>query len=181
MYIDGGVKYAVMAEDVGKKLADFAIAGGSDRGTTNIYIILNADGEIERLCGKAESKCRTEASYSALPGQHQDWEILGLASRSVDMLIKQVERLSIERAASLPRDYPVKVHFAKIERAQLRKLEFPIARGSSDRRTCEMWRRQDIIDDDPLEFYAKYMKCLLAYGRSRGKGAAWSSVIKRQE
>jgi hypothetical protein len=106
----------------------------------------------------------------------QDWDIISLAFRTVDLLVDQVERLSIDRASERARDLLARRFFARIRADELddpaRRFVIPDFDGA---RTCVEWLEVDIADDDPLEFNRRYMRCLIEYGRERGAAQDWDA------
>lgn len=172
MYIDGGVRYAVFDDRIGDIMSERALLPGPEQISSGIYVILNGDGETDIVCGKVDvANCDPPSSTI---GQHKDWDLLSLAFRSTDMLISQVQRLSIDRAVSRARDFPNETYFARIRVSDLddpeKAIEIPDFSGV---KTCNEWRTIDDNLEDPLEFHRRYMRCLIEYGRKRGAILDW--------
>ncbi|MBV7255599.1 patatin-like phospholipase family protein [Pacificimonas sp. WHA3] len=172
MYIDGGVRYAVFDDRIGELLANTGPAALESTGMPRIYIILNGDGETRAECGKVDAANCDPPSSTA--GKHKDWDLLSLGFRSLSLLTDQVRRLSIARAASRSADRDAEIRFARIRAEDLddpaQRVELP---GFSGARTCAEWRGVDMELDDPVEFHARYMRCLIIYGRMRGAALDW--------
>lgn len=187
MYIDGGVRYAVFAEDIGAQLekADIkkSLAGSSSGEAVRIYIILNGDGESEVKCGAREEDLCTGPNGTRQEGAaHEDWDFFTLASRSVSLLTNQVATLSIDRALNLARGTDSEVFFVRLEEEDLTShslnsgdLTERLQTASPDgTRTCKDWRQIDDNLDDPVEFHPRYMQCLISLGFERGEQFDWT-------
>ena len=176
MYIDGGVRYAVFDDRIRKvPFTTFTTVrdGRIEREVSpRLHIILNADGETDTRCGKTDPDMCADP-YST-EGQHKDWSILTLAFRSVDLLTSQVQRLSVDRAASRAEQLSGAAFFAKMRADDLGADGKPYAiPGFEGRNTCDAWRALDDADENPLEFHKRYMRCLIVYGRERGAARDW--------
>ena len=177
MYIDGGVKYAVFDDRLGQILEDMPAAttvGPAVATEPRLFIILNGTGESRAVCGKVdENDCLPLSNTS---GQLMDWNVVDLAFRTLDLLVNQVERLSIERASGRFDEDEVRPHFARIRLDDLligsTPRSIPDFTGS---KSCEEWREDDIADEDPVEFHRRYMRCLIEYGRERGMVQDWDA------
>ncbi len=172
MYIDGGLRYSVFDDRIGQVLADNAGPPGAEAFGPSLYMILNSDGAPKAECGKVdEADCEPITSTE---GQLQDWDLASLAFRSVDLLIDQVQRLSIARAADRAEDFEGSSFFARIRMEDLDDRDYsfriPDFEGSQ---TCNQWRADDDFEDNPVEFHKRYMRCMIEYGRVRGANADW--------
>ena len=178
MYIDGGAKFAVFIEELRRMLGDDqlvkSIAGEKDP-LHNVYILLNGTGEIQRQCGKVdETLCHPDRPDTQLVGAHKQWHLPGVAFRTLDLLINQVTRLSIARAVSLAEGSGKQPYFIRIREderdAFVAEAGAPFEEG---KRSCAQWRALDRAIDEPLEFHPRYMRCLIAYGRSVARASDW--------
>ena len=177
MYIDGGARFGLITDEIGRLISEIPEGFIEDRPA--VYAIVNGTLEIEQVCGKQdESLCRSAQGANAdLLGAHKDWSLDGLAFRSMGILINQGYRFStqslLQRAGELK--YPF--HLARVEPdvAQYRhRLQHPqLGEGYL---TCPEWRRVDVKRDRPLEFHPRFMRCLAAYGRERGRSGSWRTV-----
>lgn len=195
MYVDGGVRFAVFAEDIGKKLEDAALKNAQKSGDERddilkVYIILNGDGKSSILCGKKDKQnCKAENSGEITPGEHEKWDFFSLAARSVKLLTNQVTVLSIDRAKNLRRASPADVYYAEINESKkddfsIDSSKFPEAlKKTSPKKSakCAEWRSIDAERDSPVEFHPRYMQCLIAYGNSRGSLFDWSDKPERED
>jgi hypothetical protein len=189
MYIDGGAKFAVFAEDIGEIIKDDVpppppptIIGGptpptaspTPRKLKNVYIILNSAGELQAQCSKANPEHCRQGSDTHLAGAHKSWTVPSLAGRTLSILTNQVERLSIDRAANLPRTGYVDPKFIKIDPdardAFVSDLNGAFEEGA---RSCKDWLALDDLAS-PLEFHPRYMRCLLDFGRDLGLRQQWN-------
>lgn len=194
MYIDGGVRFAVFAEDIRKRLPDLPDLPPSppppgdgpvitpvSRKAPYVHIVLNGDGEPSTRCGKADDADCLDGR-TPRPGHedapHESWDIADLAARSVSLLTNQVARLSVERAVKLEGREEGDVAFARIDEAEKDAhmmhpdaLRFAALRPDDGlgARSCAEWRKIDEAVDDPVEFHPRYMHCLVSYGRTLAK------------
>lgn len=173
MYIDGGVRYAVFDDRIGKMLLDGQPDPTLEVTGPSLYILLNSDGTSKERCGKVNAGDCTPPS--SLKGQHEDWDILGLALRTVKLLVGQVERSAISRAADRAEELPSQLFFVRIQDEDLDdpRLAFEI-RDFAGKKTCNEWRADDDRIDQPLEFHKRYMRCMIQYGKSRGAAQDWN-------
>jgi len=180
MFIDGGVRFGVFTEDIGELLRDRQNKSMNPPGMpvlverpTPIHIVVNGDGVPSRRCGKSKEFCEGDRPKDIAVGPHKKWSFPSLAVRSVDLLSNQVSRLSIDRAINLERDFDNEVVFARINEAEKDGFEMEpdvlpdiLRRDDDETRSCAAWRKVDDRVDQPVEFHARYMRCLIAYGRS---------------
>ncbi|MEO0417781.1 MAG: patatin-like phospholipase family protein [Pseudomonadota bacterium] len=189
-YIDGGVRFAVFDDRVGQVLRDAKQAGAEAVGgqdipyapETSVYIIFNSDGEPKAKCAKVDdANCNP---IEGLDGARKDWDFLSLVLGTVGQLVDQVQRLSIERARQRGDDLLAETYFARINADAIGEggtaFAIPDFAGS---KTCEGWRAEDDRTEAPLEFHKRFMRCLIEYGRTRGKAENWdydnSGEVKR--
>jgi hypothetical protein len=198
MYIDGGVKFAIFAEDIGALINDPpplppppppTIGPGPgpqpdpppvsqpDSGLDKVYIVLNTTGRLDQKCGKRNPEdCDSPPNQPMpLPGQHADWSVPGLAVRTLSILINQVETLSIDRAVSLEREGFDKPYLVRIEEGPLAEFRTSLENAPQyGALTCDQWSEIDsLADPAPIEFHPNYMRCLIKFGYALGKGTAW--------
>jgi hypothetical protein len=151
LYIDGGARFGVFWSQLGEVLA-----GGL---SPEVTLIVNGS-----LYGKP---WLDNAGHP-----RRDWSALTLALRSVSILENQVYRFSVDnvtRAAS--GDGSIRMAFISNEGttdAGKDPLDFRF-----DGRTCREWNDVD-NRSKPTEFHPRYMRCLLEYGRDRGRRLAWN-------
>lgn len=173
MYIDGGVRFAVFDDRVGEILTS-----GPERLGTSVYMIFNSDGEPKTRCGKVDDvNC---VPIESTVGQHEDWDFLSLVFGTVDMLVDQVQRLSIDRARSRASELSADTYFARIRTDDLGEggTEFTIP-DFTGAKTCDAWEKDDDRLDAPLEFHRRYMRCLIEYGKQRGRAGDWDFRPRR--
>ncbi|WP_133365307.1 patatin-like phospholipase family protein [Qipengyuania sediminis] len=180
MYIDGGVKFSVFTDAIGELIADERLTpppgpGDSVGPLRNIYILYNGTAEVARVCGKAdETLCKGNDVDLSLAGQHKDWSVPGMAMRALDLLTNQVGRLSAERAMNLKRPGYNDPHFVRIDEQARDKFQTRIEGLEDMKLSCAEWKQLDKDRLAPLEFYPRYMQCLIHYGRSVANQTAWS-------
>lgn len=166
MYIDGGARFGVFVDGFGTE------AGvGDERDAApapQLYIVINGMQRVAPECGKLERGggiCAADGSdgYLNRDGQHRSWNLLGLAQRSSDILIAQIYRFSVaDIVARFGERYPGAadhVHYLPIVEDRMLKHVW----NGAD---CAEWHRRDEADTHPLQFYPRYMRCLIDFGRT---------------
>lgn len=183
MYIDGGARFGVLADLTAGAYRSVAIKAAAkyrktyegqdtpappeDPTPRNLFILVNATLEVPQLCRL--SACPVDENGKPRPPAddvpHSEWDFLQLAQRSVSVLINQSYRSSVFIADGQFRAKEFRSHFVKLEPDHLRyatAIDFPGA-GSTPR-TCWQWRQEDERIDKPMEFFPRYMRCLIRYG-----------------
>ena len=171
MYVDGGMRFGMFANDV----VGAARSHDKRNGTrSQIYVIANGDLHTEPRCGKVEESACTSENPSGGDELHTSWSLLNLALRSEQVLVNQVYRFSADRIVR-EQEMGSDVWFARI-RANAQQHEFTMTDPAlgSGRRTCAQWNAEDERLLHPIQFYPRYMHCLIDYGRSRGAGGDWN-------
>jgi predicted acylesterase/phospholipase RssA len=195
MYIDGGARFGVLAdltagayrsaainaaEEYRKSYEQQGIAKAPEDPTPrNLFILVNATLEVPQLCrlGKCpvDENGKPQAPADDVP--HSEWDFLQLAQRSVSVLINQSYRSSVFIADGQYRAQQFKPHFVKLEPDHLRHataIDFP---GAGDApKTCWQWRQEDERIDQPMEFFPRYMRCLIKYGEKAAKGSSFKAA-----
>ncbi|WP_375429515.1 patatin-like phospholipase family protein [uncultured Sphingomonas sp.] len=180
MYVDGGVRFGMFSDEIGDRIersSAAAAAGGGPR----FYVVVNGDQELSARCGKADAArhCARGDPPGNYEGVHRKWRFTELALRSEQMLANQVYRFSASTIETAARNRGVPFHLAKIGPDMSRHrytLDDP-ALGRAETMTCEEWRKEDRKIDDPVQFYPRYMRCVIDYGRaSQRTGSAWGSA-----
>ncbi len=100
------------------------------------------------------------------------WSALSLALRTVGILENQVYRFSVDnvtRAASGSGT----IRMAFISNENLPAGSPAPADFVWDGKSCAQWNDIDNLEK-PTEFYPRYMRCLIEYGRARGRVGAWN-------
>ena len=203
MYIDGGIRYAVfddrMSDVQDAMIEQQAIAppppppapaaaparpGPPTARTVSLpmvqaprmFMILNATGDSRAQCRRLVGSDDCTAVDST-EGPREDWEVLPLALRTLELFENQVRRLSVERAESRARETNRPFYFARIQQADLddetNTYAIPDFEGAMN---CTKWQEEDDDADNPIEFHKRYMRCLIEYGRERGLAAGWDTV-----
>jgi hypothetical protein len=172
MYVDGGARFGMFSDDVIQGVRAHNKVAGTQ---TPVYVIANGDLETGADCGKtADTLCEPPHPPAGAPdAAHRDWSLLTLAQRSEDILVNQVYRFSASRIISRGKEGD-RVFFARIGADALTHsytLNDPTLGTGS--RTCAEWQ---IVDRDtlhPIQFFPRYMRCLIDYGRGRGSAHNW--------
>jgi predicted acylesterase/phospholipase RssA len=174
LFIDGGARFGVFLRQLGDDIralqaAETAAAARESRAPrefepTNVTVIVNG-----KLYGKPwREKGQRPEKYS----------LLTMGLRSVDLLTNQVYRFSVDDAEHYPRNGG-ELHMAFISNQNLRVLTEPpgahrYGYGGAPPRTCDDWSDEDERVGKPLEFHARYMACLVDYGRARATQDPWN-------
>jgi len=173
MYVDGGARFGMFSDEIGNVIVDETreIANVDQR--SDVYLIVNGTLRIGQKCGKASPI--TCPPYGALEGGHADWNLLELAGRSEQILVNQVYRFSAGRI--LERDPANPPHFARINPdSDAHSYTMPADAGlGSGTMTCAQWHDEDERLLHPVQFFPRYMRCLIDYGRQRGLAGRWDS------
>ncbi len=81
----------------------------------------------------------------------------------------QIYRFSV---AALARDHEAATgrqpYFTRIDRVALMEHGF-------NGRSCQAWKDIDAARDRPLEFFPRYMTCVVDYGRKHADDMAWGT------
>lgn len=173
MYVDGGVRFGMFSDEIGGVISDEKRAIASVPPRTDVYLIVNGTLLTPETCGKAPPV--TCPPYGRLEGAHASWNLLELASRSQQMLVNQVYRFSAARVLDGDPDNPP--YFARMNPdADEHSYTMPPDAGlGTGTMTCAQWYAEDKRLLDPVQFYPRYMRCLIDYGRQRGLAGKWDS------
>ena len=113
-----------------------------------------------------------------------DWSVVSFGLRAVDLLQTQVYRFSVDDVEkwALPNGT---LRMAFISNENLAHLtESPDAHlftnDAKETKTCADFREEDRTRDHPQEFDARYMQCLIDYGRARGAADPWNHVVPKR-
>lgn len=174
MYIDGGARFGL----IGPAFLSVARLAAVGKEAPTMYMLVNSTLETKAQCGRRDPDlCAPDGTDPSANTGHsrRDWDLIDLALRSVDILTGQIYRFSV---AALARDYEITAgrqpYFAKIDRVGLMEHRFP--RGGPT--TCEKWKEIDATTDRPLEFFPRYMTCVVDYGRMRAAAMNWGTQME---
>lgn len=187
MMIDGGARFGMFSENVLANLPDHKKHSTNQ---ASLYVIANGDLETSPACGEGSRPqrvrtreglrlrrrdCTVPTGSGSETTRHRDWDLLELAGRSEQILVNQVYRFSADRIISRQKENPIA--FARIRtdaQNHLATIESPELVGNVPHsRTCREWWQQDEDELRPLQFYPRYMRCLIDYGRARGRRWDW--------
>lgn len=177
MYVDGGMRFGMFAEDVIQG-ASRAEKGSGRR--LNFYVIANGDLETNPQCGRAEEQmCLDAPLYGQPTDPRSTWSLLQLALRSEQVLVNQVYRFSADRIVG-EQKLGNRVWFARINASRLQEHMFRMDDPALDTlqpagapHSCRDWQEEDRRTLHPIQFYPRYMHCLIDYGQLRGREGAW--------
>lgn len=177
MYVDGGMRFGMFANDVISGAGRAAKVNGR---RTEFYVIANGDLDTSANCGRAdEARCQANPPSGRPTDPRSRWSLLDLAVRSEDVLVNQVYRFSADRIIG-QRKFGNGVWFARIDRARLDEHRFRMDNPALDTfpvigeaHSCRQWYDEDKRTLHPIQFYPRYMHCLIDYGQRRGREGLW--------
>lgn len=152
MYVDGGARFGVFYKQI-----DQVMHG---TGAPDLTLIVNGF-----LYG------RPWLDKRGLP--QAKWSSISLGLRSVDILENQVYRFSVENIQRLS-EVNGRTKFAFISSQGLPPQWPAPEQYVWNGRNCADWNAVD-RKAGVTEFHPNYMKCIVAYGRERGKASAWNA------
>ena len=176
MYVDGGLRYGVFSNSIGEGIARSAErrraeGGGPDAlSAPDIYLIINGTQESHPDCEAGTEGCADMADpQKPLKTAHGKWSFPELALRTTDIMANQIYRFSAadiaaQNLSAYPQAKGKNLRFVRI------KPDMPAFPHTllGETRTCAQWRDADATAYKPIQFYPRYMACVVAYGRSRG-------------
>jgi hypothetical protein len=183
LYIDGGARFGVLV-DFTAKAYQKALARAQEEkresgAPKNLFVIVNATLEVPRFCGL--TKCEVTADGTAIPPKpgdpHPDWNFLQLAQRSVSVMINQAYRSSVFVADKQGVMDKFSTQFVRLDPAHLQHkaaIAFPGA-GTAEK-ICFQWQKDDEQIDNPKEFFPRYMRCLIDYGRKHDTAKVFAAA-----
>ena len=178
MYVDGGVRFGMFADDV---IAGAGRASKTNRRRTEFYVIANGNLETTAVCNRADrTRCENNPPSGRPTDPRSRWSLLNLAGRSEDMLVNQIYRFSADRIIGQGKRDGNGVWFARISRVQADSHPFRMDDPALDTFTpagephsCREWYAEDDRTLHPIQFYPRYMHCLINYGQMRGGQGQW--------
>lgn len=172
MYVDGGARFGVFSDEVGKAIVDRQAAGGLGEPATT-YVIINGSQTIKALCPWASCLAGGPPPATTSDQPHVKWNFLNLALRSEDILVNQVYRFSADKIKSQADNQGRLFQFLKIDDdITAFKMALPDT-GDSAAHDCGYWSNWDHDRSNPVQFYPHYMKCLIGYGEARAAKQEW--------
>jgi predicted acylesterase/phospholipase RssA len=182
MYVDGGARFGMFFWE----LRDGAMRAAARRGDAgpdqHLFMIINGDQQLPPKCGKIDPAYCPDGEPPTTEGYHRKWSFLPLALRSEKILANQVYRFSAASVAAEADQRKLKFHSALI-RADALAFEHTndtAALGPPITQSCAKWRDADRLADDPLQFEARYMRCMIAYGAdAEGRFYRWHELPVR--
>ena len=183
LYIDGGARFGVLvdltANAFKRKVAESMALERAADVPRNLFLIVNATLEVPAFCGL--SKCEVgneDQPIKPPPGTpHPKWTFLQLAQRSVSVMINQAYRSSVFIADQQRTTEEFDTSFVRLEPEHLRfptAIDFPGA--GQEEKICYQWQRDDEAIDNPKEFFPRYMRCLIAYGKQHPAASAFAAA-----
>jgi patatin-like phospholipase len=190
MYMDGGARFGAFSEEViqGAKRDLQRVTSRNEEdpaagaAPARVYQIMNGDQDIAAKCSKAGWKpgtpCPETDPLGDKEGAHRDWSLLDLALRSEEILVNQVYRFSADYIHQRVLAEGGKSHFVKINddmpdfEAEIHDVDLEPVPTT---KTCAKWRERDRELVNPIQFFPRYMRCLISYGKMRARVEDWAS------
>jgi Patatin-like phospholipase len=174
MYIDGGVRFGMFSDRIGKAIEDVQGKMREEYRQVmeprDVYLIINGDQAVKPKCGKLDAAlCTDHHPTGLLEGAHKDWNLLSMVARVVDLLSDQVYNFSEYKieAESKAAGY----HFQSVQIEKSVSAHPFTQEGQT--RTCAQWRALDDARDHPIQFQARYMRCLIDFGKATARQKNW--------
>lgn len=162
LYVDGGARFGVFLNQVAPAVRD-----DPDIGPVNVTLIVN---------GVLYTKPWIDTPGRPDP-ETDKWTAVSVGLRTVKLLENQVYRYSVDSVET----FPLKggdLRMAFIANEGLGRLPGPPLEHVMQGKTCTEWRKVDKAREKPFEFDARYMACLLDYGRTRAREDPWNLYVK---
>lgn len=180
MYIDGGTRYGLFAGAALEAHARAQHAAATSTLPAPItYEVINGTLDLPpRPCPKQDaSLCTPDNPLGGKDGQHRPWNIMNLALNTEHILVNQVYRFSAQGVADDACEDAGCFNFLRIgdDVNQFTFIQTDPTTGLPSALTCPAWTAIDNAVDDPIEFHKRYMRCLIAYGRTKVAAAGWGS------
>lgn len=185
MYIDGGARFGAFSNEFENVLS--AAKKDTKLQQPAVYLLMNGDQRLASRCARkdetlcvpprtAQNRGKPLADPPSLNiGAHAKWSFLKLALRSEQILANQVYRFSADSIANLARRDGMKLYYTQID-ADMMSHRFKLSDPNlgTGEMSCAKAYETDKDALDPVQFYPRYMRCLLDYGHTRGAGS-WTS------
>jgi len=172
MYVDGGARFGVFSDEIGKVIQDRAGAAGLAEPATT-YVIINGDQKINALCPWESCSLDAPPPNSIAGMTHREWNFLDLAQRSEQILVNQVYRFSADKIKARADNQGRLFRFFKIG-DDVGRFEIALPdSGDTTPRNCGYWADWDRNTLRPLQFYPHYMRCLIGYGSATAEHQQW--------
>lgn len=178
MYVDGGMRFGAFSEEIGQilpPLSDKPALLKTVPKDLAIHLIVNGYQTVPSKCGRA-SKDDCKKSLDVKGGEdwpnsnarHRKWEFIELALRSEGILANQVYRFSAESLYYKALFNDVAFTYAQIGDEALDHT-WPGDAAFPGEMTCRKAKQLDKAESDPVQFFPRYMHCIIDYGRMRAR------------
>ncbi len=177
MYVDGGMRFGAFADEIGDLLPPVSEDNGKDPdgGPRNItfHLLMNGYQKTDSKCGREDPAFCVPAGdehgadNAESNAAHKKWSFVDLAYRSNSISVNQVYRFSAERIYLRARVAGVKMTYAQMAEEAM-DHPWPGDAMFPGAGTCREAKMKDIEEGDPVQFFPRYMHCIIDYGRTRG-------------
>ncbi len=165
LYIDGGARFGVFLDQI-RASESMARVGGAPGGEGAVTLVVNTSLAMPPWQ-------ESDAAGHAPRAPKDKWSLVSLALRGIDVMENQVYQASV---ASVMHDAG-HLDYATLSNAGIVENGKPAETPNEhvyDGKTCKEWHDADTADMHPVQFYPRYMACLLDYGRRRGQLSEWN-------
>ncbi len=183
MYVDGGARFGLFGAEIGAVIDDRRKRSALTGGAVSVpvtYAIINGTLEVSKpdTCPKTDdSLCSAAQPTGGLEGAHDPWTFIALALRSEEILANQVYRFSAQRIETKAGDCEGCFNLVRIlPDAQTHEFTLDDAALGKGTMTCADWRREDRRLLNPVQFFPRYMRCIIDYGRGRKEAQQWAGA-----
>ena len=192
MYIDGGARFGLFGAEINAIVEERRTRAAAQRArglrgpdVTPVpvtYAIINGTQELAALghCPKVDdSLCTATEPTGGTIGAHDKWSFIDLALRSESILTNQVYRLSVQHVGAQAGGCEGCFNIVRIEpdaQTHVFTLADPVL--GSGTKTCGEWHEEDRRLANPVQFFPRYMRCLIDYGRTRPEVGVWAAQVQ---
>lgn len=162
LYIDGGARFLVFSDQIGDIVRNQRPVDFRQRAPRKLYMLINGTQDIDVKCNKIDPKlCGPNVDPWTEIGARDDWDLLAVALRSIDILQSQVKEFSADKIQNRTTGFgqlvPLKIN------EEDRENHYFTFEGET--RNCNAWRNVDKQRDGSLQFHKRYMRCMIESGK----------------
>lgn len=171
LYIDGGARFLIFTDKIGPIIQPQPVRTGDPNyqpeplPKRQIYMVINGRQKITPECQKVDpQQCSEGYDMWTETGEREDWNLVELALRSIDILKTQVKEFSAQ-AVNIRAEQDPNSHLNPIKINEEDGEHVFVYEGVA--RTCNEWRKIDKQVDGSLQFHKRYMRCMIDLGKRR--------------
>ncbi|MBC2652519.1 patatin-like phospholipase family protein [Novosphingobium flavum] len=169
MFIDGGARFGVFLRPLDKVFAANRRTDARGEARDHLFMLINGTLQVGPQC-----------TLAPCPNPNPRWRFDSLAFRSLSVLINQSYVASVYWSRSEGARNGLNPEIARMQpgpQGYLAHRATVALPGETPREaTCGEWQAEDKRRDHPLEFHARYMRCLIDYGRNHPAVTQWARL-----